>query len=115
MEGLELISFTIISNVGSAKSLIMESMKVAREGRFDEAKKIIEEANKLLTIGEKEHFKVITQEAKEQNVSLNILFMHAEDQLMTTVLLRDMANELIEMNKMFLPLIEKNQKETITK
>ncbi len=100
MEGLELISFNIISQVGSAKSLVMESMGKAREGKFDEAKQLIEQANEYLIKGEKEHFQVITQEAKEQKIKLDILFMHAEDQLMSTVTLRDIANEMMEMNKM---------------
>jgi PTS system cellobiose-specific IIA component len=106
MEGLELISFNIISNVGSAKSLIMESMRASREGEAEEAEELMTQANQYLIAGEKEHFKVITQEAKEQNVKLNILFMHAEDQLMSTVLLRDMAKELAEMNKNFQKLKE---------
>lgn len=104
MEGLELISFNIISNVGSAKSMVMESMQKSRLGDFESAEKLIEEANKYLLIGEKEHFKVITQEAKEKNVELTILFMHAEDQLMSTVTLRDIANEVLENYKMMYDL-----------
>ena len=101
MEGMELISFNIISNVGSAKSMIMESMKNSREGKFEEAKELLSEANKYLIIGEREHFKIISKEAKkEAKVDINILFMHAEDQLMSTVTLRDVANELLEMYKM---------------
>lgn len=99
MDGLELVAFTIISHVGSAKSHIMESMVLSREGKLDDARKKIEEANSLLREGEKEHFKVITQEAKERNIELTLLFMHAEDQLMTTVCLRDVAMELIETNQ----------------
>lgn len=104
MEGLELISFNIISNVGSAKSLIMESMIETREGRFSEAERMISEANEFLTFSEKEHFKVITQEAKKEEVHYSILFMHAEDQLMSTVTLRDIANELMERDKLIIDL-----------
>lgn len=104
MEGLELISFNIISNVGSAKSMIMESMKKSRTGDFESAEKLIEEANKYLLIGEKEHFQVITREAKEKNIEVTILFMHAEDQLMSTVTLRDIANEVLENYKMMYEL-----------
>lgn len=106
MDGLELIAFNIISNVGSAKSNVMESMMLSREGKFVEARQKIEEANELLMNGEKEHFKVITQEAKEKDVQLTILFMHAEDQLMTTVCLRDVAMELIETNQTIAELKE---------
>lgn len=104
MEGLELISFNIISNVGSAKSKIMESMQKSRHGDFVAAEALIKEANDFLLVGEKEHFQVITQEAKEKNVDITILFMHAEDQLMSTVTLRDIANETMENYKMIYQL-----------
>lgn len=32
MEGIELIAFEIISNVGMAKSLAVEALRVARQG-----------------------------------------------------------------------------------
>ena len=99
MDGLELIAFTIISTVGTAKSNVMESMSLARSGKFEEAEAKVKAANEFLRTSEKEHFKVITQEAKEKNVELSLLFIHAEDQLMTTVCLRDVAVELIETNK----------------
>ena len=37
MEGMELIAFEIISNVGMAKSLVVEALRVAREGNYEEA------------------------------------------------------------------------------
>lgn len=99
MDGLELIAFNIISNVGGAKSKVMESMAASREGKFGEAEQLIKEADELLRIGEKEHFSVITNEAKEGKSQLTLLFIHAEDQLMTTVVLRDIANEFLAMNQ----------------
>lgn len=104
MEGLELIAFNIISTVGSAKSKVMESMQKSRVGKFKEAEQLIKEANEFLLLGEKEHFQVIAQEAKEKNVTLTLLFMHAEDQLMSTVTLRDIANEVCENYRMMYDL-----------
>ena len=37
MEGMELIAFEIISNVGTAKSLAVEALRDAREGKYEEA------------------------------------------------------------------------------
>lgn len=104
MEGLELIAFNIIGTVGSAKSKVMESMQKARTGKFEESEQLIKEANEFLIQGEKEHFQVITQEAKDKNVELTLLFMHAEDQLISTVTLRDMANEIVENYRMMYDL-----------
>ncbi len=104
MEGLELIAFNIIGTVGSAKSKVMESMQKARTGKFEESEQLIKEANEFLIQGEKEHFQVITQEAKDKNVELTLLFMHAEDQLISTVTLRDIANEMVENYRMMYDL-----------
>ena len=43
MEGLELVSFKIISAVGMAKSSYIEAMKAASEGDFELAKAKIKE------------------------------------------------------------------------
>ena len=34
MEGIELIAFEIISNVGTAKSLVVEALRDARQGKL---------------------------------------------------------------------------------
>ena len=45
MEGIELIAFDIISNVGMAKSLAVEALRDVREGKYDEAEKKMNEAS----------------------------------------------------------------------
>ena len=45
MDGMELIAFNIISNVGMAKSLAVEALRVAREGNYDEAEQKMAEAS----------------------------------------------------------------------
>lgn len=41
MEGMELIAFEIISNVGMAKSLSVEALRAVRLGNYDECNKKI--------------------------------------------------------------------------
>lgn len=97
MEGLELASFQMISATGTARSCLMEALELARKKDFEEAKAKIEEADKHLTEGHHGHADLIQQEAKGEQVPFSLLFMHAEDQLMTTYLLRDMALEMLKM------------------
>ena len=42
MEGMELIAFEIISNVGTAKSLAVEALRDAREGKYEEAEVVLQ-------------------------------------------------------------------------
>ena len=46
---MELISFELISNVGEAKSLLMEALVLAREEKFDEADAKVATAGEFLS------------------------------------------------------------------
>lgn len=63
MEGLELICFQIISNVGGARSCFINAIQEAKEGRFDEAEKMMDEGDQLFLEGHHAHAKLIQQEA----------------------------------------------------
>lgn len=99
MNSSERAAFHIISQAGVTKSNIMEAIQAARIGDFRYAERLINEAGELLTRSEKEHFKVISQEAREKNVEFSLLLVHAEDQLSCLVTLRDMAIEFLELYK----------------
>ncbi|WP_440897651.1 PTS lactose/cellobiose transporter subunit IIA [Amphibacillus sp. Q70] len=96
---LEMIAFQIISNVGSAKSLIMEALHAARGGDFVLSEEKLAEANKFFVEGHKVHASLIQKEAAGERVDLSILFMHAEDQLMSAETISELAKEMIEMYK----------------
>lgn len=99
MEGMELVSFQIISAVGTARSLMMEALADAREGNYDAAAAKLEEANEHMGTGHHAHAGLIQKEAQGEQIEFSLLFMHAEDQLMTTLTLRDLVGEMIEMYK----------------
>lgn len=98
MEGTELIAFNIISSVGEARSKLMEAIEISKNGEEEKATQLIGEANKLLTRGDQEHFKIITEDAKKHNVEFSLLLVHAEDQLMAAEIIRDLAQQMIQTN-----------------
>ena len=93
MDGLELVSFKIISAVGMAKSSFIEAMKVAANGEFDVARA------KSFNGGHLAHSELIQQEASGNHVVPSILLMHAEDQLMSAETIKVMALEIIRLNE----------------
>lgn len=101
MDELELVAFEIISNVGMAKSLAMEAIREARNGNYDEAEKKIEEAKGFLLEGHHAHSGLIHKEANGEKLEFSLIIMHAEDQLISAETIKDIAIELIEMNKTF--------------
>lgn len=84
MEGIELLNFQIISNVGDAKSFPFEALKAAREERFEDAESSLGKAHEI-------HVDLLQQETQGEPIEISLLLMHTEDQMMSTEILRDNA------------------------
>ncbi|AOH54991.1 PTS dihydroxyacetone transporter [Peribacillus muralis] len=97
MEGMEAVAFQIISNVGTAKSLIMEALYEARDGRYDEAEEKLKDSRTYMLEGHHAHSGLIQQEASGQKVEFSLLLMHAEDQMMSAETVSDLVTEMIKM------------------
>jgi len=95
----EKISMGIIVAAGSAKSSAMEALFAAKEGNKDLAKTKMADANKEIGEASHIHFEVIQEEAKGNQLEFKVLFLHAEDQLLTTQTLILLVQELIELHE----------------
>ena len=98
MDNLELVSFQLISNVGEARSALFEAMRAAREECFEEADKLVRDAEDSLIKAHESHSSLIMQEASGDKVQISLLLMHAEDQLMSEETIKIMAKEVIKLN-----------------
>ena len=94
MNGNELISFQIISAVGTARSMYVEAIQEAKKVTF---KQLIEDGVKVFVDGHHAHASLIQKEAAGEKSEFSLLLMHAEDQLMTTETLKIVAEEFIEL------------------
>ncbi len=101
MEGMELLNFQMISNVGDAKSFLFQALKAAREEDFKAAEKFIEDADESLLKAHEIHAELLQQETQGEPIVVSILLMHAEDQMMSTELLRDITNEMLLVHKKY--------------
>lgn len=99
MEEMELVSFQIISAVGTARSLYIEAIQEAKKGNFERAEELIKEGAAVFVQGHHAHFKLIQQEASGQAVIPTLMLMHAEDQLMSADSFKIIAEEFIEVYK----------------
>lgn len=75
--------------------MYIEAISFAKEGKFEEARKTIEEGEKIFVEGHHAHAELIQQEASGNNVEFRLLLMHAEDQLMSAETFKVMAEEFI--------------------
>lgn len=99
MEGIELISFQIISAVGTARSMYIEAIQAAKAERFDEAAKLLEEGQELFVQGHHAHAQLIQNEANGEKTEFALLLMHAENQLMSAEAFGILAQEFIDVYK----------------
>ena len=99
MEGMELISFEIISAVGAAKSMYMQALAEAKAGNFEEADQLMAEGSATFLDGHKAHSSLIQKEASGEQLPFSLLLMHAEDQLMSTETLKLVITELIDIHR----------------
>ena len=92
----EKVAFDIISSAGDAKAELDKALKFAHEGKFTEAKAQLDVANKhLLKAHELQTKELLTREANGEKLDFNVLISHAQDYLMTTYTLKEVAAELI--------------------
>lgn len=81
-EQLHLSCFEIISQVGMARSCYVEAMDLACTGKIEEACVKAEEGNEFFTAGHSVHSELIMKAAQGESVPVDLLLVHAEDQLM---------------------------------
>lgn len=96
MEGLELICFEIISNVGAARSCFIEAIQFAKQGKKEEANQEIKNGEQFFVLGHQAHAKLIQKEATNEAVEVSLLLIHAEDQLMSAEAFKIIAEEFID-------------------
>ncbi|MDO4378187.1 MAG: PTS lactose/cellobiose transporter subunit IIA [Erysipelotrichia bacterium] len=95
MEDIEQICCQIISAGGTARSVCIEAIYLAKEGKIQEAKQHFQLAEQYFSQGQKIHFDLLKREAEGNNIPFKLLLLHAESMLMTVDDMKIMAEEFI--------------------
>lgn len=93
---VEQVVVSMISSAGVGKSCAFEAVFLAKEGKFKEAREMIEQGEKELLKGSKEHAKLLAIEANE-GLQLTLLVVHASNHLSNAELSLDFAKCMIDM------------------
>lgn len=111
MEGMELISFQIISAVGTARSMYIEAIEEAKRGNIEQARSLITEGEEIFVDGHKAHASLVQQEAAGTAVVPQLLLVHAEDQLMSAEGFKIIATQFVDLYEKLLSknVIEKGE------
>lgn len=96
---LQMTSFQMISIVGEAKSKFVEAINAAEEFNIELAENLIAEGTALLGQAGKLHLPIVTHEAQGNDLTFSVIFMHAEDQYLTTDLFKTIAQKFVNVYK----------------
>ncbi|AGR40898.1 PTS lactose/cellobiose transporter subunit IIA [Spiroplasma taiwanense] len=96
---LEEVSMFIISSAGIAKSNAILAIKAAKKLEFEKAEELLKIAEQEMINAHHAHFEVVSREATGKQLDFKLLFVHAEDQFLTTQAMIDLSKEMIEMYK----------------
>lgn len=99
MWDLEEAALNLVGNAGESRSLAFEALAAAKKGEFQEAENLLESSRKTSLKAHEVQTDLIFKEADGEKVELNLIMVHAQDHLMTSMLARELISELIEIYK----------------
>ncbi|MCL1631465.1 PTS lactose/cellobiose transporter subunit IIA [Sporolactobacillus sp. CPB3-1] len=99
-EEISMIGFEIVAYAGDAKSALIKALDQARQGNFEEARQLVEDAQKSVNDAHQSQTRLLSEEAGGQDMSVTFIMVHAQDSLMTTMM-------LMEETKFFIDIYER--------
>lgn len=98
-EETTMLGFEIVAYAGDARSKLLEALNAAKNGEFDKAEQLVEEANQCIVDAHNAQTSLLAKEASGEDIAYSVTMMHGQDHLMTTLLLKDMMKHMIELYK----------------
>lgn len=98
-EELQMLGFEIVAYAGDARSSLTTALQEARRGEFDKIDLYLKEADENLKLAHNAQTKALAEEASGNQLAVGFIFIHGQDHLMTTILLREVVQDLVEIYK----------------
>lgn len=96
MEQIE-VAMGLIAGAGDSRSYSMEALEAARNRNFDEAKACLEKASNAMVETHDIQTDLIREEMTGQGHSVSLLMVHAQDHLNLALIMRDIAEEFVNL------------------
>lgn len=96
---MEAVDFGIIASAGTARSMAFEALKHARVGEFEEADKLLEQSREASLEAHHVQTDLLSRCAGGEDLPVDVLLVHAQDHLMTSMLAQELITEMVEMYK----------------
>ncbi|WP_238907407.1 PTS lactose/cellobiose transporter subunit IIA [Clostridium sp. YIM B02506] len=106
MSELEQVIMNIIINSGDAKGYSYEALNAVNEGNYEEADQLIEKANEALEVAHNSQTDLLQKEAAGEKTEVSVMFVHAQDHLMTTITEKNLIEQIMELRKIVNKLVK---------
>ncbi|MBZ5952676.1 PTS cellobiose transporter subunit IIA [Leuconostoc gelidum subsp. gasicomitatum] len=98
-EEIQVIAFEIILHSGNSRTNVHEAFSAMRLKNFKLSEQKLQGANTELLLAHKSQTKLLQTYAAGTKIDMEIILVHAQDHLMTTMTLREMAIEMQHLYK----------------
>lgn len=92
-----LVGLEIVAHAGDARSNLMRALEAAKEGDYNRAEALVKQADESISLAHATQTSMIQAEARGEGAEFGFIMVHGQDHLMTTMLLRDMMQHMIEL------------------
>lgn len=96
-EQMNMVGFEIVAYSGDARSTLLQLLKEAREGNFANVENLLADADENINLAHRTQTDILAAEAAGDNMDMGFIFVHGQDHLMTTILLRDIISDMVEL------------------
>lgn len=97
MDENEQVIINLIVNAGSARSSAIEAIQFAKEGNLTKAAESLQQAKETVNEAHHAQTELIQAEIRGERTPLNLLMVHAQDHLMTALVVIDLAQEFLDL------------------
>lgn len=101
MENQEMTSFQLILHSGNARSSAYEGLAQMKRKHWDEGRRMMEEAHKELIIAQKQHAQLLRKMANQEEVTIDLLLIHAEGHIASSQVAVELIDEMIQLYERF--------------
>ena len=98
-DDMAMVAMEIVAYSGDARTKFLDAMDAIGEKDFAKAEALIKEGDDLILNAHNQQTELITKEAAGENIAIGFLTVHAQDHLMTAMLLSDMDKRFLKMFK----------------
>lgn len=96
---LEQTVMELIVNAGQCKSLAFAALAQAKKGSFEQANELLEESSAAAKRAHDVQTGLIGLDEGEGKLPIQLIMVHAQDHIMTSMLAKELIIELIDLHK----------------